>query len=179
MHKIPNYFNSSFQPPKTSAELCAKFSLVNTDDTYTDADYLNLTSYGLFVRMIRPQVQGVGSHLCLHPSWEFLYCSTIFFDTWYCLKNTFSKIAMFQANPKISPSHLAQLMELKWKEFKSRGSSSSPKAKQSPRAAMKKKQQKEEDDEERRREEAIQKAMAGKNHCASPTLCMGRWGCDG
>ena len=68
-------------------------------------------------------------------------------------------------------------MELKWKEFKSRGSSSSPKAKQSPRAAMKKKQQKEEDDEERRREEAIQKAMAGKNHCTSWTCVFGEGGC--
>ena len=47
------------QNPKTSIDICAKYNLVNTDDTYTEADHLNLTSYGLFVRMIRPQVQGV------------------------------------------------------------------------------------------------------------------------
>ena len=48
-----------FRVPKTSADLCAKYSLVDIEDTYTEADRVNLTSYGLFVRMIRPQVQGV------------------------------------------------------------------------------------------------------------------------
>ncbi len=47
---------------KSSSDLCKQFCLKDVQLQYTEADYLNLTNYGLFVRMVRPQVQQVSCH---------------------------------------------------------------------------------------------------------------------
>ena len=51
------------QGPKSSEDLCKQFGLVHVSLQYTEADYQNLTNYGLFVRMVRPQVQEVSHQI--------------------------------------------------------------------------------------------------------------------
>ncbi len=54
---------------KSSAELCEEFGLTDIALNFTEADYLNLTNYGLFVRMVRPQVQQVRPKP-KHQAWQ-------------------------------------------------------------------------------------------------------------
>ena len=50
--------SSSKSSSRTSEELAVSFGLNHVELEWTEADYQNLTNYGLFVRMVRPQVQG-------------------------------------------------------------------------------------------------------------------------
>jgi len=47
------------QTPKSSAELCDEFGLNDVDLEYSPADYQNLTTFSLFMRMVRPQIVAV------------------------------------------------------------------------------------------------------------------------
>ena len=44
---------------KTSSELCSELGVTDVELDYTTADFKNLTSAGLFSRMMRPNLQAV------------------------------------------------------------------------------------------------------------------------
>ena len=56
---------------KSSAELCAELAIKDVDLEWSDADYQNLTTYNMFVRMARPQLFSVRmSGTCVEKALE-------------------------------------------------------------------------------------------------------------